>query len=272
MSRVLDNQGRALRIHVDKKVGAVEARQGQAEERLTKHDQAIQDLREEAARHKDKLEQLEKAAALPELSPVEREKAAKALTGAGRDPYFADPTILRINASNLVAKTAVQELVDQMCADGGVDKSLYDLRGPDLGRRFTLAFAGDANTAARRASKCNSTLRGTDGKWKELTVATPGGQTERIYVSRDECTATIRQRKGAKLLHDLVVEKCARAALIKRDHAIAIDWQIIATVHFDRTTNATRIDFDDGVAAKKGLDTADLERRWEEQKAERARG
>ena len=271
-SSILDQQGTAMRKHVDKQMGKVEARQQRADERLDKHDKDLLELKTAAAQQQEKIKKLETAAALPQMPPEERTKQARLVAGNMRDPFFVDPTILRINAASLVAKSAVRKIVDGMCSDAGIDFEHVSLRGADLGKRFTAAFAGDAATAARRATKCNETLREASGEWKKLATTTPGGDSVKIFVSKDEATAAIRCRKGMFDLWELVQQRCPSAEKIKRDNAVAVDWQVVGTVLFDKATSATRLQLDHITATRLGFDAADLEREWEQKRDSRQRG
>eukprot|EP00973_Karenia_brevis_P006223 847972-Karenia_brevis.AAC.1 len=78
-------------------------------------------------------------------------------------------TLLRLNVSEEVSRTAVQPVVDQWL-DGTYKPEQYKLDGPLVGTAWSLLFLAPPETASLMASKSRSLLRRPDGSWEVLKV------------------------------------------------------------------------------------------------------
>ena len=146
-----------------------------------------------------------------------------------------NPAILRLRTGAEAPIEAVRLAVDQLIARAGFSAPDAELAGPQLGRQFTLSFAGAPQLAARRAARTQLAQKRPDGSWEQLSVKLPGaGQAATpLYVDRDKSPAQILCEKATKLLRDLCQEALPQAGKFfakRSDHQVSIDWVPAAKV------------------------------------------
>ena len=92
-------------------------------------------------------------------------------------------------------------------------------------------------------------------------------------MAADKSFATVAREKDCKLIKSICEKEGANVTYVRRENAIAWQWQVLAHVEFDTTSRATRVVWDEEVAKKAGLSTDELGKNFEEAKAKRrARG
>ena len=62
---------------------------------------------------------------------------------------------------------------------------LYSIKGPKLGRSFTVQLLGEGGLAVRRVKKALEMLKDQEGKWREFPIKTPSGDAADLFVGRD---------------------------------------------------------------------------------------
>lgn len=118
-----------------------------------------------------RLDSLERAPRPPENSntpsgpttPVEGFHSAHASPPNSRDPYSADPTVLRALATAAVPREAIRPVLAPFFAEAGLGEADFEVRGPLLSERHTACITGDAVTARSRAEKVLAALKRADG-------------------------------------------------------------------------------------------------------------
>lgn len=276
---------KSLVDHIATKVGQVQAKCDEHDVKLREHDVTLSVHRAQmenmAAEHAtlaakaeladQRLGRLEAIAALPETTPTQRIEAEKQATqNQPKDPFLVDHTILRINSNGFVAKAAIQEFANSLCARAGISPDQFEVRGGPLARRFTLAFHGEKALASRRARKTNEMLRRDDGTWEAASIATPEGGEERLYICLDKANATIAKEKDAKTLRQVLANRFqVETEFIKSDCSLAVQWRPLCKVVYLAGAGKTAIEWTQEVANKAGINTTTVENAWAEEVAKR---
>ena len=274
-SGMLDQQSGAVKRHVDKAIGRTNVRIDGIEQAVGKQGARMDDmarehraLAERLRAHEERVQNLENLAALPAPNAQQLHEEVKQALEQG--PMAVDPRIIRVNSTNLVAKEAVEEAVAKLAARAEIKLDTYEVRGGDLGRRFTVSFNGEPRTAARRATKLNSMLRMPDGSWEQLAVETPNGDKEVLYISLDKSRATIRKEKLLKVLVQEIGMPEVRG--FRREFAATWKWQVVATTVWDTETKDAKVVWNRAVAAQAGIDPTTIDKQIAEKLEERKRG
>jgi hypothetical protein len=185
-----------------------------------------------------------------------------------RGPDDCDPTLVRLTAKNLVGLDAVQLAATALLERAGFSDGDATLKGPQVGRYFSLNFGGEESTAARRAKKTADCLRTNAGKWETISVCRPGQQgNEQLQVGLDRSPNEIR--KGRHLYFLLEAVRETHPALLPwklpREGVLTVAWQTVAG--FVPGTNFDKIDWKPS-ASSHGIDTGKVEEAFESKMAE----
>ena len=181
------------------------------------------------------------------------------------DPNAYDKTVLRINSRNPVKKDKLLPIIRDLCDEAGLQPTQWELKGPPVAKRYTLAFhVGDADkdTAALRANKVNQSLQNEDKTWRELSIQIPANNTERLFIGFD------RSRKS-KLLEQatnhifLAIKKKHGDTLeidkIKYDHGIIVGWQFAAICYYDDNSNNVTLEWFDEILDANAIDKREFQ-------------
>jgi hypothetical protein len=146
-------------------------------------------------------------------------------------------SIIRVNCKEHVDKEAVEAAITPWLQDGNFRLGHEcELRGSDttLAKNWTLSFAGEAGTSARRVKKALDLLRGSDGTWRRLELTTPLGRVLPIFLSADKNRKRILTETYVKKLFNLVKPQIpmSKGALhmLKAEGLLAFRWKPLARV------------------------------------------
>ena len=105
------------------------------------------------------------------------------------------------------------------------------------------------------------------GTWKRLTIQTPTGCVEDLYISPDKSPAQTVRDMASKRLKDIIEGELAGGALhlVKRDGAMFVDWQPLVTVEV-KGAKETMLVWTEATLQKVGLGKDEIEgefsRKW----------
>ena len=166
---MLEKQTNSVQRHIDKQLGKISCRVGGVEQKAAKQDPTINQVRqkqkefeEQLKEHEKRVKHLEQLAAMPQPTPAEL-RGDKPAGDSEKNVHAVDRIILRANASNLVAKEAVEKIFADIADRTNIPHDSFEVLGWNLARRFTISFGGDFRTAARRAKRANDSLRNANG-------------------------------------------------------------------------------------------------------------
>ena len=131
---------------------------------------------------------------------------------ASRDPGYdraPDSSILRLNTTDVeVKKSAVVECCKQWLL-GSIAEDAWVVSGPDLGKRFSIKFAGLARTAQSHSERAHNALRPErpGQSWKDLQVALDNGTSTKLYVNKDSSPLMLRLALVARVVREVLKTK-----------------------------------------------------------------
>ena len=244
---------------VEKHAGAVNKRIDglEGENRQRKEDHKAIEKRMEA--FQAELSDFRKTLAIAEAKP-----RSKSVGAVARDPDEFDPALVRINAANNVGFDAVQLAANALLARAGLKEDVATLKGPRLGRFFTLEFGGEVGTAARLARKVCDCLRTSSGAWDTFHVARPEGQgIEKMSVGLDRSPNAIKKSRNLRFLKEGIENAYPHLQPFKlqREGAIAVAWQTVVEL-FPQSNYDTPVW--KPAADNHGIDTARVTKDFEE--------
>ena len=142
-----------------------------------------------------------------------------------------DVSVLRLGAAELVAKTSLLAALTSWLEDASLKVEDVEIRGPTIGKQFSIKFAGASGLAGRKARKAFGILRTPEG-WREMCAAGPNGSEIRLYVSEDKSPKQLRKEILAKKLLRAVQDsvKDKQAHLQRRDCSITLEWKSLVRV------------------------------------------
>ena len=222
-------------------------------------------LRQDFDALKDEIGQLRKTLALEAAKP--RSKSVGASTRGADD---SDPTLVRLTAKNLVGFDAVQISASSLLERAGFNNADAKLKGPTIGRYFSLEFGGEASTASRRAKKTADCLRSDNGVWESIYVPRPGQQgNEQLFVGLDRSQNEIRKARNLRLLVEAVqaTDPALKPWKLPREGVLTVAWQTVAG--FVPESNFGRIDWKPA-ATSQGIDTNKVDESFEKKLEESA--
>ena len=122
-----------------------------------------------------------------------------------------DLTILRARCPKDFTLDALKLAIAPLIARAKVQESDFEIRGPQLGKAFVIAFKGVPELAARTVGRVAAAQRGEDGTWQKFTVElpSPAGQAparEPLFIDVDKNRRRILVEKSTKLLRDMCAE------------------------------------------------------------------
>ena len=211
-------------------------------------------LRKDFDALKAEVGQLRQSLALDAAKP-----RSKSVGAPVRDPDHFDPTLVHFNAKNLVGFDAVLLAANALLERAGFSDADAKLKGPQVGRFFSLEFGGDERTAARKAKKTTDCLRTSAGIWETLNVCRPGQQgVEQLNVGLDR--SQNERRKGRHLRFLLEAVRETHPALVPwklpREGVLTVAWQTVAG--FVPKSNFDKIEWKP-FAASHGIDTGKVD-------------
>ena len=160
--------------------------------------------------------------------------ALKVEEGFYRSP---NPTTLKFNCRQLVAKQAVAKVVEDWMGSVHMEGAGKVVGPNTLARSWTLQFEGTIPYASEQANKFLRSLRngGENGKWKEFWVQTPTGSQLQLFCGPDQNGATRATISIGKSLLTCLEEKLPAAQYekfhyLKYEGILTYDWLHIASV------------------------------------------
>lgn len=260
----LDQVQRVVRSAIE----PLEAKQEEMENKLTEHADAIEMMRRQIA----ELRSNQKGTAA-EVTEVKKEMAmaADAVPPPRPQPSGwdreADPTILVANSK---ATFAEDELIGALagllrqCNVPSDQVRFVAPRGQTAAQRWTVRFLGEPRLAARRAAQVIGGLRGDDGEWIPLEVASATGLERcRLYVGVDKSPKQTRTEVMGKRLASMARElrPDLQWRLLRDEGVVCVGYQRILKVVADPT--ATTLQFAAEGVVQYGIDKAAFTKRWE---------
>jgi hypothetical protein len=197
-------------------------------EELTKK---VLDLQSNQDHQKEQTTKIEKTIAITDALPHARDGD----TGTQRDPDQYDKKVVCINAKNPIAKDPLWKVLEtEALPNAGIDPAVVDLKGPPLGRNFRLHFKGEGETPTLRARKFLNSFH-TNGEWTNLSIDTPIGTKEQLYINADQSANTKVRNSNIKLLDKIIADTSPHVKTHKllKEGAIAADWQTIVRLRSD---------------------------------------
>ena len=194
--------------------------------------------------------QLRQALALDAAKP-----RSKSVGAPMRGPDDFDPTLVRLTAKNLVGLDAVQLAANALLERAGFNDADATLKGPQVGRYFSLVFGGEESIATRKAKKTADLLRTKDGVWETLDVPRPGQQgSEQLSVGLDRPQNERRKGFHLRLLLESVreIHPNVHPWRLPREGVLTVAWQTVAG--FVPESNFEKIDWMPAATAQ-GIDT-----------------
>jgi hypothetical protein len=191
----------------------------------------VLDLQSNQNRQKEQTAKIEKTIAITDALPHARDGD----TGTQRDPDQYDKKVVCINAKNPIAKDPLWKVLEsEALPNAGIDPAVVDLKGPPLGRNFRLYFKGEGETPTLRARKFLNSFH-TNGEWKNLTIDTPIGTKEQLYLNADQSSNTKIRNSNIKLLDKIIADTSPHVKTHKllKEGAITADWQTIVHLRGD---------------------------------------
>ena len=181
------------------------------------------------------------------LHVQETAPALEAPPTSGGRPFDGpiDSTILRLETGgkDIIAKATLGTFLTNLFADANIDRDNFDIIGDDADSRFTIKFKGLPGVARRHVDQARTTLRNSDGKYKELSVAKPGSGTTRIYINPDKNPRMQRLEREAKrmgsILRDLYPN--TKWHINRVDGAISKGWTHILKLEVQKGDAPTKI-------------------------------
>lgn len=156
-----------------------------------------------------------------------------------RNPYEADPTIIRLVADKPVPRDAVTKRVEELLGEANLIDRKVQVRGAYLGQRHLLRITGKNETEDAKALV--QSLRLPDGTWMTPLIHSPEGSSVGIHLYPDRPQAE-RARRGEamRVLRIIQAEGVADAVAHGRNGLVAKGWTPLAKVDYDVATGATR--------------------------------
>jgi hypothetical protein len=191
----------------------------------------VLDLQSNQNHQKEKTAKIEKTIAITDALPHARDGN----TGTKRDPDQYDKKVVCISAKNPIAKDPLWKILEsESLPNAGIDPSVVDLKGPPLGRNFRLQFKGEGETPNLRARKFLSSFN-SNGEWKNITIDTPIGTKEQLYLNADQSDNTKLRNSNVKLLDRIITETSPPIQTHKllNEGAITTSWQTFVRLRIE---------------------------------------
>ena len=161
--------------------------------------------------------------------------AERAVTPATRasEQYdrVPDAGILKITSKQNVGKKEVQFELEEWLTECNLQND-FILRGPALGKFFTLAFAGVGRIAATKCKQAQDSIRRPDGSWRKFHVTSPTKSEVEIFVNEDISPKEARVQQAVKKLHRILAAADQSREYHKQRRAgtISVNWVPIAKI------------------------------------------
>ena len=150
-------------------------------------------------------------------------------------------------------------MVAELLARIQCDDKHAALLGPGLGKNFRLKFEGETNQAGRRVKKLLASLRQSNGKWEEITIDTPSGDKEKLYLGPDRSANDMSCAFRAKLLGEAISElnQGMDVHTNRRSGVVSSNWKTLASLRVQSGYEA--IEWEADIAAANAVDTTKVE-------------
>lgn len=110
-----------------------------------------------------------------------------------RDPYYADPALLRITAAAPVSRDAVTAVVKAVADAAHIPDDAYQITGPSVAKWFHMRLCPTHALPVEDAARAILAERRDErGAWKDLAIRALEGADVRIYMDNDRCLADRR--------------------------------------------------------------------------------
>ena len=204
LQRIADNQDnlgqqvKAVETNLGQQLQALNesigARLGLAEEKLEEHAAQLSDHEAKLLALSNRLEAVEveakrwKEEACLLAARMSKAEVAEPISRDVRGSWDreADPTKLKVNASKLFTKKALQNTIAEVCERGRFDPKLLAVTGATLSKRFFIQFLGAGQIPVENLEAFMRLLKDEDDEWIPLHVLDPSNAQLQIYVSRDK--------------------------------------------------------------------------------------
>ena len=93
----------------------------------------------------------------------------------------------RIGSGHLLATVSIDFMMLELAVEWlkqDFQREEWGLRGPDFGKRFSVAFLGKGGLAGERCAKAIGSLKGPGGTWDTKFVTYRGDQAE-VFIAHD---------------------------------------------------------------------------------------
>ena len=160
----------------------------------------------------DRIALLETTAAdlLRRVSIAEQPRITRAQVDAESFDRTPDPQLVRLSTHpHVTSVAAVVDTVNPFLLELGFEENqfrIYEANGNSAGKQFYLSFAFSLPGNVRAASKVLAN-RKSGGEWRNLSVKTVSGTTQRVYVGPDEN----RQAEVARIMGKTMVNRLREA-------------------------------------------------------------
>ena len=169
------------------------------------------------------------------------ELAQPTRTQALQDAFDREPdlTILRLSVNELVARTAVETVAVELLEYAALKSADAIVKGPTVGKTFTLAFTGAPGLAAKRTNQTFTAYR-NDGDWRNIEIEMSTKRKARLYAGFDKSRKQAQIEVATKKLLVAVQSTHPSKAVHANgtDGLITVDWvpAIKVQVHLDAPT------------------------------------
>ena len=171
-----------------------------------------------------------------------------------------DLTIVKISVADAIAKGAAIDALATIFQTANIAENEYVIKGPELGKYFTLQLNGEGGVAAKRAKKFLSALRDRSGKWTALWATTPTRTQCRIYINEDKSDKRTRTEMFTKRLERAFKTKHAdkhvhaRRYNDKKEGTISVDWVPVAKLTVASKDDQPVLLWNAGAVAEMGIE------------------
>ena len=234
------------------------------QKRLSGHDAEIADLNKHIAaietdhdKFKADLAKMQDALALTEAT------AAQTVRVFQEEDFDRQPdlTLVRPNASELVARPAVLDSIKPWLSDAGFQEDHWGMIGGSSGisRNCPVRSAGPDGLASRRARKCLQVRRQPDGTWRpNPMVVSPMGRRVEIYISPDKSPKQLRTEQGGRLKAFKAVHPNKNTHLDKRSGMVPVGWSPCAKTIPNPEPNSCVVQWNVAVLDRAGVSKQDV--------------
>ena len=173
-----------------------------------------------------------------------------------------DATILGLetNGKDIIAKDTLASFLANLFADANIERDNFDVIGDDADSRFIIKFKGLPGVAKLHVDQARTTLRNSDGKYKELSIAKPSNGTTRIFINPDKNPRMRKlereSKRMGKVLQELYVG--SKWHVNRVDGAISKGWTHILKLEVQQGDAPTKIWWNLAALSESGIVKQDV--------------